>query len=88
MWGILMSLFMSAAQATVPSKLKLTQLDGNKLEASVLEGKAVLYVNVASKCGYTSQYEGLQALYEQYKDKGLVVVGVPCNYFSLTPRGW
>ena len=82
MWGIIMSLFMSAAQANVPSEIKLTNLDGSKMEASVLKGKAVLYVNVASKCGYTSQYEGLQALYEHYKDKGLVIVGVPCNQFG------
>lgn len=46
------------------------------------EGKVVLLVNVASKCGYTRQYEGLQALHDKYGDEGLAVVGVPCNQFG------
>ncbi|MCO4772349.1 MAG: glutathione peroxidase [Deltaproteobacteria bacterium] len=62
--------------------MDLTALDGTSVDKASLEGKAVLFVNVASKCGYTGQYEGLQALYEAKKDEGLVIVGVPCNQFG------
>ena len=64
------------------SELSLKALDGSPLESKTLDGKAVLYVNVASRCGYTSQYEQLQAVYDRYKEKGLQIVGVPCNQFG------
>ena len=57
-------------------------LEGKPLKMSDWKGKAVLVVNVASKCGFTGQYEGLEKLSDQWKDKGLVVVGVPCNDFG------
>ncbi|SAM07094.1 hypothetical protein [Absidia glauca] len=47
-----------------------------------LKGKVVLVVNVASKCGFTKQYAGLEELYQQYKDKDFVIVGAPCNQFG------
>jgi len=64
------------------SDLSLTQLDGTPLATEAIAGKTVLFVNVASRCGYTRQYEGLQALYEQRKDDDFVIVGVPCNQFG------
>ena len=82
MLAVVLSLFTTAAGAAVPKGLELVRLDGEKLEAKQFEGKAILFVNVASQCGYTSQYKGLQALYEQHKDEGLVVIGVPCNQFG------
>lgn len=60
----------------------LVGLDGQPVSQEALAGKAVLFVNVASRCGYTPQYEGLQALYEKYQGDGLVIVGVPCNQFG------
>lgn len=59
-----------------------TSIDGAPIDMSDLKGKAVLVVNTASKCGLTPQYAGLQTLWEQYRDRGLVVLGVPCNDFG------
>src|SRR5688572_25710757 len=63
-------------------EFSLTTIDGKPAPLSAYKGKAVLLVNVASKCGYTKQYTGLQSLHEKYKDKGLVIVGVPANNFG------
>ncbi len=60
----------------------LTTLDGTPLDPSTLENKVVLFVNVASKCGLTPQYSGLVALHNEYSDRGLVIIGVPCNQFG------
>jgi glutathione peroxidase len=57
------------------------RLGGDEESLSDFAGKAVLVVNVASHCGNTPQYEGLEALYETYRDRGLVVLGFPCNQF-------
>jgi glutathione peroxidase len=67
--------------------IKLKDIDGKDTTLAAYKGKAVLIVNVASKCGYTKQYAGLQALYEKYKDKGLVVLGFPCNQFGRQEPG-
>ncbi|HEY8574551.1 glutathione peroxidase [Phenylobacterium sp.] len=56
-------------------------IDGGELPLTSFRDKVVLVVNTASKCGLTPQYEGLERLYSDYKDKGLVVLGVPCNQF-------
>jgi len=59
------------------------KLPGDKeYEFEQLKGKVVLIVNVASKCGFTPQYKGLQTLHDKYKDKGLVILGFPCNQFG------
>ena len=59
-----------------------TSIDGAPLPLASFKGKPVLVVNVASKCGLTPQYEGLEKLYRDYRDQGLVVLGVPCNQFA------
>ena len=61
--------------------LDLTFLDGKELNLKAFKGRKILFVNVASKCGFTPQYEGLQKLHEKFKEK-LVVIGVPCNQFG------
>jgi glutathione peroxidase len=62
--------------------IKATTLDGAPADLSQYQGKVVLVVNVASRCGFTGQYAGLQKLYDTYKDKGLVVLGIPSNDFG------
>jgi glutathione peroxidase len=57
------------------------KISGGPLPLSTFKDKVVLVVNTASKCGLTPQYDGLEKLYSEYKDKGLVVLGVPCNQF-------
>jgi glutathione peroxidase len=60
---------------------KMKGLDGKEVDLSHYQGKVVLFVNVASKCGLTPQYKGLQQLYDKYGKEGLVIVGVPANEF-------
>lgn len=59
-----------------------TSIDGEETSLNQYRGKVLLIVNTASECGFTPQYEGLQTLYEEYKDKGLVVLGFPANNFG------
>lgn len=63
-------------------EFKLKNIEGKEVDLSEYKGKVLLIVNVASKCGKTPQYEPLQAMYEKYGEKGLVVIGVPCNQFG------
>jgi glutathione peroxidase len=63
-------------------EFKMKDIEGKEVELSEFKDKVVLIVNVASKCGATPQYEQLQALSDKYSEKGLVVVGVPCNQFG------
>ena len=65
-----------------PLDFKLKTIDGKEMDLAQYKGKAVLLVNVASKCGLTPQYEALEATYKKYKDQGLVVIGIPANNFG------
>jgi glutathione peroxidase len=71
----------------MPLPTALTTLDGNPLAPEVIADKVVLFVNVASKCGLTPQYSGLVALDKAYGEKGLVIIGVPCNQFGAQEPG-
>ena len=62
-------------------------IDGREQKLDAYRGKAMLVVNVASKCGFTPQYEGLEALYRKLKDKGFVVLGFPCDQFGHQEPG-
>ncbi|GAB1403345.1 glutathione peroxidase [Lentimicrobium sp.] len=66
---------------------KARQLQGETVSMGEFKGKTVLVVNTASKCGLTPQYEGLEKLYQKYKDKDFVVLGFPCNQFGAQEPG-
>lgn len=66
--------------------IQINALDGTPIDLNQFKGKKVLFVNVASECGFTSQYEDLQTLYENYEDD-LVVIGLPCNQFGEQEPG-
>lgn len=71
----------------MPLPTDLTTLEGAPLPADAINNKVVLFVNVASKCGLTPQYNGLVELDKQYGDRGLMIVGVPCNQFGKQEPG-
>ncbi|MBK5253978.1 MAG: glutathione peroxidase [Peptostreptococcaceae bacterium] len=67
--------------------LEVTQMNGDTVKLSSFEGKVLLIVNTASKCGFTPQFEGLEELYKKYEDKGLMILGFPCNQFKNQDPG-
>lgn len=76
-WLVVMSLLAASVH-----DFQMKSIDGKDVSLASFKGHPVLFVNVASRCGYTPQYKGLEALYRKYKDRGLIVVGVPANNFG------
>ena len=69
------------------AEIPVTAADGSQTDLSAHKGKVLLVVNVASKCGFTPQYEGLEALQRKYEGRGFTVVGFPCNQFRAQEPG-
>jgi glutathione peroxidase len=84
-------LFFAAATVMAADKtvydFTLSSIDGQPAPLSAYKGKVVLLVNVASRCGFTPQYTALESVYEKYKDRGLVIVGIPANNFGSQEPG-
>jgi len=89
--GLILMLTIAAAVASAEAHsiydFTMKSIDGQQVSLKNYHGKVVLLVNVASKCGFTPQYTGLEAVYEKYKDRGLVIVGVPANNFAQQEPG-
>ncbi|HEV2175431.1 MAG TPA: glutathione peroxidase [Nitrospira sp.] len=78
---------LAAANAASIYDFTINSIDGQPVSLKSYHGKVVLLVNVASKCGFTPQYAGLEALYEKYKGRGFVIIGVPANNFAQQEPG-
>ena len=68
-------------------EFSVKDIDGSEVDLISYKGKVILIINVASACGFTHQYEGLQDLFERYKDKGLEILAFPCNQFGSQEPG-
>ena len=83
---LLLCLLIGAVAVMAESKsvydFTLNSIDGQPAPLAAYKGKVVLLVNVASRCGYTPQYTALESIYEKYKDRGFVIVGIPANNFG------
>ncbi|MCL4796068.1 MAG: glutathione peroxidase [Bryobacteraceae bacterium] len=80
--SVFAAMSLSSPAATSVHEFEMKGIDGKPVKLSDYKGKVVLFVNVASKCGYTPQYAGLESLHKKFKDQGFVVVGVPANNFG------
>ena len=85
--GLLCLIPAAALAASSVHEFTLDAINGTPTPLASFKGKVMLIVNVASQCGYTPQYEGLQALYTKYKDQGLVITGFPANNFGSQEPG-
>src|SRR3974390_1422698 len=82
----LLGMSVMAAEKTIYD-FTMNSIDGQPTPLSTFKGKVVLLVNVASRCGFTPQYAGLESIYEKYKDRGFVIVGIPANNFGAQEPG-
>jgi glutathione peroxidase len=84
---VLFACGLAVAHGATPLAGEMKGIDGKPVDLAAYKGKVVLVVNVASRCGYTGQYAGLQKLYDSQKDKGLVILGFPANDFGAQEPG-
>lgn len=84
---LVLAVGLTAAHVTSIYDFTMNSIDQQPVKLKSYKGKVVMVVNVASKCGFTPQYAGLEALYEKYKDRGFVIVGVPANNFASQEPG-
>jgi glutathione peroxidase len=85
--AVLFACGLAVAHGATPLAGEMKGIDGKPVDLAAYKGKVVLVVNVASRCGYTGQYAGLQKLYDSQKDKGLVILGFPANDFGAQEPG-
>jgi glutathione peroxidase len=87
MFSLSIAAIVAGAQAHSIYDFTMKSIDGQPVTLKDYNGKVVMLVNVASKCGFTPQYTGLEALYEKYKDRGFVIIGIPANNFAQQEPG-